>query len=220
MEFRADFHMHTMLSDGVLFPAELVRRAKDAKQSAIAITDHADTSTDIPKLIQSLSGVKELWEGIEVLVGIEITHVPPKRIEELARIARDSGADIVIVHGETIVEPVFPGTNHAAVQLGEVDILAHPGLISYDDARLASKNGVYLEISARKGHCLANGHVAKVGLREGNDFVVNTDLHEPDFLDYEGALRIAVAAGLDPEAAEAAVVDSPLSILRRIRTRA
>ena len=43
--------------------------------------------------------------------------------------ARALGAQIVLVHGETIVEPVPPGTNHQAIEAG-VDILAHPGLIS------------------------------------------------------------------------------------------
>ena len=66
----------------------------------------------------------------------------------------------MVVHGETLVEPVEEGTNHEAIMAG-VDILAHPGLISEEDVRLAKERKVLLEISARKGHSLSNGHVAR-----------------------------------------------------------
>ena len=35
-----DFHTHTFLSDGVLSPVELIRRALDQGYRAIAVTDH------------------------------------------------------------------------------------------------------------------------------------------------------------------------------------
>ena len=35
-----DFHTHTFLSDGVLTPVELIRRAHVAGYRVIAITDH------------------------------------------------------------------------------------------------------------------------------------------------------------------------------------
>ena len=75
--------------------------------------------------------------------------------------ARELGAFIVLVHGETITEPVLPGTNRAAIEAG-ADILVHPGLITEADARLAKRNGVRLEVSGRKGHAYANGYVAKL----------------------------------------------------------
>jgi len=66
---------------------------------------------------------------------------------------------IIVVHGETITEPVMPGTNKKAL-MSDIDILAHPGLISDDEAELAAEKGIYLEITARKGHSITNGHVA------------------------------------------------------------
>ena len=51
------------------------------------------------------------------------------------------------MHGETICEPVAPGTNRAAIEAG-VDILAHPGLITEEEARLAASKGVLLEVSS------------------------------------------------------------------------
>ena len=52
---------------------------------------------------------------IEVVIGIEITHVPPAKLEKLVNIAKCLGAELIVVHGETLVEPVESGTNLAAV---------------------------------------------------------------------------------------------------------
>ena len=123
-------------------------------------------------------------------------HVPPELIAPLTLLARRKGARVVIVHGETIVEPVPPGTNLAAIKAG-VDILAHPGLITEAEVRLAKKKGVLLEITARKGHSLANGHVARLAMKLGASLVYNTDSHAPgDFTTWETALRIIRGAGL------------------------
>ena len=95
----------------------------------------------------------EYYGNITIIPGMEITHVPKGLIGELISEARKLGAMYVVVHGETLAEPVEEGTNHEAILAG-ADILAHPGLITEEDARLAAERGVLLEISARKGHCL------------------------------------------------------------------
>ena len=125
-----DLHTHTFLSDGELGPAELVRRAEVIGFRAIALTDHVDNGTietTVPVLVRA---ARELSEAapIRVLAGCELTHCRPEHVDRLTRRARELGADIVVCHGETIVEPVIPGTNRAAIEAG-VDILAHPGLI-------------------------------------------------------------------------------------------
>ena len=106
------------------------------------------------------------------------------------------GARLVLVHGETVVEPVSPGTNRAAIEAG-VDILAHPGLLTPEDAMLAAEKGVCLELTARKGHSLSNGHVASVAKKIGVNIVLNTDTHSPsDIISDDMAVRIVVGAGL------------------------
>jgi histidinol phosphatase-like PHP family hydrolase len=85
----------------------------------------------------------------------------------------------VVVHGETVTEPVEPGTNAAAVACDDVDILAHPGLISNEDANAAARRGCFIELSGRKGHAYANGHVARVAVATGARVLVNSDSHEP-----------------------------------------
>jgi len=218
---RIDLHTHSLLSDGVLLPSEIARRAEDLGFQAIAITDHVDHSNLEWVLGKALTFVKEAEKHsyqVEIYVGVEITHVPPASIPVLASKAKRLGAQLVIVHGETLVEPVTPGTNLAAVTTPDVDILAHPGLITLEECEKASSNGVYLEISTRKGHCLANGHVAKMAEKVGAKLVVNTDLHAPeDFVGQEEAFKVALGSGLDEASALKVVRDFPEELLRKIR---
>ncbi|UCH79608.1 MAG: histidinol phosphate phosphatase domain-containing protein [Nitrospiraceae bacterium] len=199
-----DLHTHSLLSDGVLLPTELVQRANHAGYRAIAITDHVDRSNidfAVPRLIQALDELQE-HTPVQVIPGAEITHVPPVLIGTLVKRARELGARIVVVHGETVAEPVIDGTNRAAIESG-ADILSHPGLISMEDAVLAREKGVYLEISARKGHSLSNGHVAKVAMAAGAGMVINTDAHAPeDLISRERAVMILKSAGIPEESIE------------------
>ncbi|MGB9838443.1 histidinol phosphate phosphatase domain-containing protein [Methanothermobacter sp.] len=217
MRKRIDLHTHSLLSDGELLPSELARRACVLGHEAIAITDHIDASNinTITNLIDAVEDIADNWD-IRVIPGAEITHAPVEIIEKLAVRARRLGAEIIVVHGETIVEPVIPGTNHAAVSCPEVDILAHPGLISVEDVELARENDVTLEISARKGHCLGNGHVAAVAGEVGVPLVIDTDTHAPgDLLDYEMAKRVGLGAGLSESRVEEALVKNPRHVLKR-----
>jgi len=197
-----DLHTHTFLSDGVLALAELARRCQAIGYKGLVISDHCDHS-NIEFVIGAACRFCEASERhygqMRMLPGCEITHVPPRLIEELVERARALGAAVVLVHGETIAEPVAPGTNRAAIQAG-ADVLAHPGLIGEDDVRLAAEKGVLLEISARKGHSLTNGHVARLAVRHEAKLCFGSDGHEPgDYPDLERARKIALGAGLAPE---------------------
>ena len=214
-----DFHTHTFLSDGVLSPIELIRRAHVRGYRAMAVTDHVGLGNlewVVKTLIKDCAQATKRWD-ILALPGVEITHVPKEDIDLVARTAKELGAKLVTVHGETIVEPVEPGTNEAAVRSSAVDILAHPGLIAYDHARLAAENGVYLEVSARKGHSLTNGHVVKVAKEARASTVLDSDAHEPaDLLTPELARQIAAGAGLTDEDAHALLQLNPEKLLARL----
>lgn len=211
-----DLHNHTLLSDGVLIPAELIQRHEAMGNKAVALTDHADPSNiDIilPKALEVVTALNR-YHTIKALAGVELTHVPPALIEPLVRQARDMGAHIVVVHGETIVEPVPEGTNRAAIEAG-VDILAHPGLITPEEVELAVQHGVALEITARKGHSLTNGHVAKLATQFGATMVINTDGHAPgDFINLETARKVGLGAGLSEEQVQAAFEASAAIVAR------
>ncbi len=205
-----DLHTHTMFSDGVLLPSELVRRAYAAGYTAIALTDHVDMSNIdfvVPRIAEA-AGELCKYSGIIIIPGAEITHVPPELIGGMVEKARDLGARIVVVHGETVTEPVVPGTNRAGIK-ARADILSHPGLISAEDAALARDNGVALEITSRKGHGISNGHVAKVAAETGAPMVINTDSHAPeDLIEREYAKTVLRAAGIPEEDVEGIFANS------------
>jgi len=205
-----DLHTHTIFSDGVLIPVELARRAKVIGYQALAFTDHVDASNleNVLKNVRKAVFAYSPFVGVDLIAGVEITHVPPGLIPDMVRGARGLGAQIVVVHGETIVEPVERGTNLAAIE-AEADILAHPGLITEQEATLAAEKGVFLEISTRKGHSLANGHVAACARRYGARLVINNDAHEPgDLVSLELREKIALGAGLTHEEILAAEANS------------
>ncbi len=210
--------MHTTMSDGELLPMELIRRAAAADHRAVALTDHTSFST-LESVVKSAARdcEKAVAWGIEAIPGVELTHVPVRYIDDAVRKSKKAGAEIIVIHGETPVEPVEKGTNHEAVSNPDVDILAHPGMIEIDDVELARKNGVYLEISCRRGHSLANGHVAMLAREAKAKLLVNTDAHAPEDLSSMAfANTVARGAGLLPEEVRAALVDSPEELLKRI----
>ena len=196
-----DLHTHSLFSDGALIPSELARRAEHKGLTAIGITDHGDFSNIdfiIPRVVGAADSLNSVM-NIYVIPGIEITHVPPDLYGDVVAKSRELGARIVIAHGETLAEPVAPGTNHAAVKAG-VDVLAHPGLISEECMTAARQAGVLIEITARKGHCLTNGHVAQLAKKVGAPLVINTDAHGPeDLIASNTARRVVSGAGLSED---------------------
>lgn len=191
-----DLHTHTVRSDGELIPAELARRARVAGYRAVAITDHADAAT-LPHVLDGLVPMAReysVYMDMNILAGVELTHVPAALLAQEVQKSRDLGAQIVVVHGETIVEPVERGTNLAAIEAG-VDVLAHPGLLTDEEAALAAEKGVLLELSTRAGHGYGNGLVLALARRHGARVVINNDVHAPrDILGSD--LRRRFAAGL------------------------
>ena len=182
-EIMIDLHTHTLLSDGELLPSELVRRAWAKGYKAIGLTDHVDNSNIdfvLSRLVRVSKVLNSNWP-LKVLPGVEITHAPLKEIAGLVKYARKNGAQIVIVHGETVSEPVIPGTNAEAINC-RADIVSHPGLISEKDAKLAKAMGVCLEITTRRSHSEANRHVRDIAGAAGAKLVLNTDSHSPDDL--------------------------------------
>ncbi|HPP66314.1 MAG TPA: histidinol phosphate phosphatase domain-containing protein [bacterium] len=194
-----DLHTHSLLSDGALLPSELVRRAEEKGYIAMAMTDHVDASNFefvIPSIIKVCENLNNSMD-IRVIPGCEITHVPPDDIKKLASLCRQLGAKIIVVHGETLVEPVKVGTNHAALD-SDIDILAHPGLLSEDDAKIAAKRNIAIEISTRHGHCLGNGNIVKLWEKYNFPAVLNTDTHSPEnLIELNFAKRVLLCAGVE-----------------------
>ena len=212
-----DLHTHSLFSDGELIPSELVRRLEALGYTAVALTDHADSSSldfIIPRIVKVAKDLNQA-QSVKVVPGVELTHVPPALIGPMVLKARELGAALVIVHGESIVEPVASGTNRAGLDAG-ADILAHPGLITAQEAAIAARKEIFLEISGRSGHSFTNGHVARVAIDTGAKLLLNSDAHSPnDFMSKEFAKGIVEGAGLPKGSLEGLLSNSRL-LLRKI----
>ena len=215
-----DFHTHTLLSDGELIASELVRRAHVIGYRAVGLADHVDGSNlDLlaPRILKVADELNRFQDTV-VIPGVEITHAPPAQIPGLVAQARKLGEVLVVVHGESPVEPVAPGPNRAGIESG-ADILAHPGFITPEEVQLAASRGVCLEITSRKGHSLTNGHVARLATQAGATLVIDTDSHAPgDLIPRERALEILVGAGLTRELA-GAVMGNNERLFENLRRR-
>ncbi|OGJ89296.1 MAG: PHP domain-containing protein [Candidatus Raymondbacteria bacterium RifOxyA12_full_50_37] len=193
-----DLHTHTSYSDGAYSLAEHIRRAEQCGYRVIGITDHGDAS-NVESIIQQVKkGVEEnnKFAKIKAICGIELTHVLPESIGELVKQCRAYGAQLVNVHGETIVEPVPEGTNMAAIDAG-VDVLCHPGFITEEEAAYAAEKGVFLEITSRAGHSFTNAHVFRVAKATGAKLVFDNDAHtHSDLVSQDLAEKIMLGCGI------------------------
>jgi putative hydrolase len=214
-----DFHCHTYLSDGELSPVELIRTACVNGYTAMAITDHGGIgflAERFRELRREIELVGKYWP-IQVLLGVELTHLPPEAIAEAAAEARAAGAQIVVVHGETTAEPVPAGTNLAALRCRDVDVLGHPGLLTAEEAALATCNGTFVEISARRGHCLSNGLVVRECLAAGARLLVDSDGHAPEDLLTEARARsVALGAGVPEVRLPEVLLANPRRLLGKV----
>ncbi len=215
-----DLHTHTLLSDGELLPSELVRRAQVKGYTAIALTDHVDSSNIdfvLPRIIKVSKVLNKDWD-IFAIPGVEITHAPLEEIVPLIKFARKNGARVVVVHGETVMEPVIPGTNRCAIE-ARCDILAHPGNIREEDVILAAKRGVALEITTRKNHSSTNAHIFVLARQNKARLVLNTDSHSPDNLISDEEARIFLTLlGIGSDEIKAIFRNSQ-DIVTRIRSK-
>ena len=215
-----DFHTHTFHSDGVLSPIELIHRASVGGYAAIAIADHVGIGS-LARVIKEVSDdcalARAYWD-IRAIPGVELTHLPPEAISELAQKAKELGAWLVVVHGETPKEPVAKGTNLAAVQSPYVDILAHPGTITPKEAELATQNGVFIELSARRGHSTTNPHVALICQKAQARLLVNSDAHdEDDLLTPDSVRAVLQQAGIDDQDYNQILDHNPLFLMEKVK---
>ena len=90
-------------------------------------------------------------------------------------------------------------------------------LINIEEASIAARNGIFLELSGRKGHGLANGHVARMAKQSGAEIILDSDAHEPeDLMTRDYAEKVALGAGLEPAEMRHTLNESPQALLNQI----
>ena len=80
-----DLHLHTTASDGLLSPAALVARVRDADVSACAVTDH-DTTDGLAEAADAARA-----NGLRFLTGVEVTAVDAERDVHILGYGVDAG---------------------------------------------------------------------------------------------------------------------------------
>jgi predicted metal-dependent phosphoesterase TrpH len=111
----ADAHCHTIASDGMVTPAQLVEAAKNANLDLIAVTDH-DTMASVEE-----TQIRGEEKGLTVIAGQEITTRWPAQTHVLAWFVKDP-----IRRGMSIEDTV-----KAIHAQGALAIIPHPFMPTY-----------------------------------------------------------------------------------------
>ena len=200
-----DFHINCR----DMSPEEAARAAFLYGYHAIAINQEF-----LPPTRQNLDALRStahecsLYSGVEVFAAVKLAHVAPALLPDMTQKARDAGAQLVLVCGETIAPGSIPpakGANLAAINAG-ADILATPGLITREEAELAAEKKVALEISLHPGHGLANGHIAAMARITGASLVFGSGACRPhDLLHKDQIQKLALGAAMTMQEIHAAL---------------
>ena len=214
---RFDFQNHSTISDGALSPLELLAHARSIGVRGVVLTEHVYL-TKVESIVEKILQAVESARGADVLLipGAEVSLVPPDKIGEVAKRAKQAGAKFVTVHGESLMGGTPAGTNLAAAQSEFVDMIGHPGFMSKEATRYAAQNNIIIEISGRALHSLTNGHNVKMARQFGAKMLVNSDTHDPkDLMTPQRALDVARGAGMEEDEVFSALVTNVEEVLAR-----
>ena len=162
-----DFHIVLARDGSGLDAASALRYAALAgiRFAGLVIRSGGDNFSEVAVLAEQVRRFS-LYADVEAGTGVELCHVPPALLPSAVREARDAGAELVLVYGETIADQVAEGTNFAAVEAG-ADIITHPGLVDAETATFAAERGVALELTSCPRHALTNARTAAMAMSCG-----------------------------------------------------
>ncbi|HET7217767.1 MAG TPA: DNA polymerase/3'-5' exonuclease PolX [Vicinamibacterales bacterium] len=240
-DLRGDLHMHTTATDGRADIETMVRAARDAGLSYVAITDHSRAlamanGLDEARALAHAHAIRELndrIDGITILAGIECDIRPDGTMD----LADDCLAqlDIVIasIHSaftqdeEQMTERILK-----AIACPWVDVIGHPTgrlILKREGYRLnferivdaAAAAGVALEINSQIDRLDLDEHHARLARDRGVKLMIDSDAHSPAAL---GVTRWGVTAArrawLTPDdVVNTLPVDAFRRSLRRERTK-
>lgn len=188
---KCDFHIHTVFSDGTVWPNIRAEEAWRDGLDAIAVTDHVEYhphKDDLPvkhnrpyEIARSHGGTL----GLIVIRGAEITRsMPPGHFNAI--FLRDS---------ESLATPEWRDSIDAAVKQGAFIIWNHPGWTGQQPdgiARWYSEHDELLAKGAMHGIEVVNGRsyypeAHKWCLEKGLAMIGNSDEHSPIGFNYAGS---------------------------------
>ncbi len=163
--FQEDYHIHSILSDGELWPDEIAEHYKDFPYM---ITDHVNWNKRTKMVKRILSSVPKGHRGAE----IHTSGADPSRLDKLALYLKERGIERVLVHSfnkET--------DDWIAHESKHIDVWAHPGEITEIQAIACSRKFIKLEITANPKHSRWNRHIKRLAERYGIGLSYGTDTH-------------------------------------------
>ena len=203
-EILGDLHVHTDWSDGKMTLLEVVKEAQARGLRYVAITDHLRFAQAIPGLspddlrrqIEEIHRINESLRDFRLLCGVE------------ANIGRDGSVDVprdLLSELDLVIASVHTHFRLSKKEMTErivravedeaVDVLGHPTgrLIGerpayeadWDEVfRRAAKSGTLLEVNANPQRLDLPSDLIRRALEYGVRFIVGTDAHAPDHLDF------------------------------------
>ena len=214
-----DFHITLHLGFGVAAALRYASLAGIRFAGLVMPSDGADFSrlAEFSAQVRRLS----LYANVEAWAGVELCHIPPALLPEAVKEAREAGARLVLVYGESIMDQVDQGTNFAAIEAG-ADIVTHPGLVDAEAAAFAAERGVALEFTSCPRHALANAHTASMAMKHGALLVRGSNASRAEELTTRAFWPSVIkGAGISPESENGVnlagyIRNSEESLIRRL----
>lgn len=175
---RFDLHSHTTASDGRHRPAEVVRMARDAGLSGIAITDH-DTVAGIEEALAA-----GLEYGVQVVPGVEISTSAEGKDIHILGYGIDA-KDPVLLERLVSLRQVRNRRNEQMIaRLNQLGIEISLGEVEREAALSTHKDGTvgrphFAKVLVRKGYVKEVREAFDRYLAEGAAAYVNTPRIEP-----------------------------------------
>ncbi len=201
---RGDCHVHSTWSDGLNTVEEMVGACVERNYEYCAITDHSKIihvangldAARLRKQMTAIDKVQKKFKDIKILKGVEVD------------ILRDGSLDLdksVLANLDVVnasIHSIFSLSREemtkriiAAFESGVVNVWSHPSSrkinlrepIVFDEAKVfaaAAEYGVLLEINSNPLRLDLHGAHVKEALKFGNKFIIGSDAHHVEHLDF------------------------------------
>jgi DNA polymerase (family 10) len=206
-DVRGDLHSHTTESDGRDSLEAMAEAARERGLRYLAVTDHSrsvpsptrGTGMDEARCLAHIARIRAAQQrlpGIRLLAGVEVDILPDGRLDM---------ADEVLAQLDVVVASLHSRLNMERAEMTErvlhafrnphLDIWGHPlarlllkrEAVSIDLERVlteAVRRGIALEINAHPDRLDLPEHLLRAAAHSGVRFVISTDSHSTQQLDY------------------------------------
>ncbi|MBU0963403.1 MAG: DNA polymerase/3'-5' exonuclease PolX [Nanoarchaeota archaeon] len=203
-DIKGDLHVHTNYSDGFNTIKDMVLAAKKLNYEYVAITDHSKTRAiahglDDNILLKQINEIKKIQsqvKGIKILTGMEIDIKANGDVDLSDSMLKKIDIPIVSIHSSfNMNKSEMTSRIIKALSHENVKIFGHPTArlinqrnpINIDFPRLfkfCADNNKFLEINSQPSRLDLNDIHIREALKYKVKFVINTDSHSIDSLNY------------------------------------